>query len=89
MIDIFDAKIDGDEDHKFERARLRFGHAETIVPFLVMMVRRVFLGLCAYWRHRVLTVDVLFQFRIFSMTLYATTRTHRWISSKNAPGALP
>lgn len=39
MIDLFDAKISGDDKVKFERARLRFGHAETIVPFLVMMVR--------------------------------------------------
>jgi hypothetical protein len=37
MIDTFDHKISGQEEHLQERASLRFGHAETIVPFVTLL----------------------------------------------------
>eukprot|EP01122_Echinamoeba_exundans_P014807 TRINITY_DN6791_c0_g1_i1.p1 TRINITY_DN6791_c0_g1~~TRINITY_DN6791_c0_g1_i1.p1 ORF type:complete len:554 (+),score=71.50 TRINITY_DN6791_c0_g1_i1:1-1662(+) len=37
MMDRFDKKIEGHPDVEYERARLRFAHAETIIPFLTIM----------------------------------------------------
>jgi multiple inositol-polyphosphate phosphatase / 2,3-bisphosphoglycerate 3-phosphatase len=37
MMDRFDKKIEGHPEVEYERARLRFAHAETIIPFLTIM----------------------------------------------------